>query len=395
MNQKPSWLVVPLAALLFAASLWSMRTILGPLLSTAALIFVLWPHRDIVAVRRLLAVGALLVIVWILAQAKAIVYPALAALALAFLLDPAVGQLTRRRIRRSLAALMLMTPVLGILLVFSLVLVPALVEQLRTLIEQLPQAYETVVQWVESVVGEWLRANGIELMPDDLSAALPSAEAVLRGLFSGVAQVGRGVATTFGLISFLLLTPILTYYILVDFDGFRRSIRPYVPSHWREPMGELGHTFQESVGAWLKGQLLVALIMGALTVGVFLLIDLPYALLLGCIAGVLNLVPVMGFWVTFLLALAAALFTASPLAMLLKTTGVLLAIQMVETHLLSPRIVGRQLGVKPVVLLLTMLGMSVFMGVLGVFLAAPVIGLARGLWRLWGIRPVTEADPDS
>lgn len=384
-------MMLPLAVLLLAASLWSLRSVLGPALSTGALLFVLWPYRSIEAVRRLLIAVALILSVWILAQAKAIVYPALAALALAFLLDPAVGHLSRRGMWRPLSALMLMTPVLAVLLVLGIVLVPALVDQLATLIEELPQAYETVVLWVENVIGEYLHAQGVELLPKDLGDVLPNAEAVLRGLFSGFEQVGRGVASTLGFFSFFLLTPILTYYLLVDFDRLRGSIRPYVPLGWRAPIGELGHTFQESVGAWLKGQLLVALILGALTVGGFVLIGLPYALLLGCLAGVLNLVPVLGFWVTFLLAAAAALFSADALPMLLKTGAVLLVIQSLETHLLSPRIVGRQLGVKPVVLLLTMLGLSVFWGVLGVLLAAPVIGLVRGLWRLWGLRPEAES----
>ena len=112
--------------------------------------------------------------------------------------------------------------------------------------------------------------------------------------------------------------------------------------------------------------------------------------LIGLLAGVLNLVPILGFWITFILALAVALFTPEPLPALLKTGGVLLAVQMLEQHLLGPRIVGRQLGVKPVILLLTMLGLSLFLGFLGFFLAAPVIGVARAAWALW-VRPYAAA----
>jgi predicted PurR-regulated permease PerM len=387
MDRKSAWIMLPLAVLLLGATLWSLKSVLGPFLSTALLLFVLWPYRQIEAIRRILIATGLILTVWILAQARAIVYPALAALALAFLLDPAVGHLSRRRIRRPLAALMLMTPVLAFILLAALFLVPALVEQLGTLIEQLPKAYEAVVLWLEDVAGGYLRAQGVDLLPKDLSSMIPNAEAVVRGLLSGFQQVGRGVASTVAFFSFLLLTPILTYYMLVDFDRLRRALHPYIPPGWRIPVGQLGHTFQESVGAWLKGQLLVALIIGLLTVGGFFLIGLPYALLLGCLAAVLNLVPVLGFWITALLAAAVAFFAPDPFMMLLKTAGVILVIQSLETHLLSPRIVGRQLGVKPVVLLLTMLGLSVFWGVLGVLLAAPVVGLARGLWRLWGLKP--------
>ncbi|MBM3316987.1 MAG: AI-2E family transporter, partial [Candidatus Eisenbacteria bacterium] len=110
------------------------------------------------------------------------------------------------------------------------------------------------------------------------------------------------------------------------------------------------------------------------------------------LAGVLNLVPVLGFWVSAVLATLVALFTPAPLQMLLKVWLVLLAEQLLEQHVLGPRIVGHQLGVKPVVLLLAMLALSAVFGVIGFLIAAPVIGLARGLWEIWGPRRRAEAE---
>lgn len=395
MDRRPFWIILIGVAFLLAISLWTMRTLLGPILSTAALCYILWPYRQNELVRRLLAVVLLLLFVWILSEARAIVYPALAALALAFLLDPAVNRLSGRRISRGLAALTIMLPLVGLLSLFILVLLPALVEQMRTLIERLPDAYETVRTWLQSMPGDSLRYKDIDLLPDDLSELLPSAEAVLKGLVSGLGRVGRGVAAVIQVASFLILTPILTYYILVDFDRLRQSIRPYLSPEWLARLQTLGAIFQESVGAWLKGQLLVALIIAVLLIAGFSLIGLPYALLLGVLAGVLNLIPILGFWVTLILCFAVALFAPQPLQMLLQTLVVLLVVQVIEANLLSPRIVGKQLGVKPVILLLSMLGMSIFLGVLGILLAAPAIGLARGIWALWGPRRRLEEQPEA
>lgn len=395
MDRRPFWIILIGAAFLLAISLWTMRTLLGPILSTGALCYILWPYRQNELVRRLLAVVLLLLFVWILSEARAIVYPALAALALAFLLDPAVNRLSGRRISRGLAALTIMLPLVGLLSLFILVLLPALVEQMRTLIERLPDAYETVRTWLQSMPGDSLRYKDVDLLPDDLSELLPSAEAVLKGLVSGLGRVGRGVAAVIQVASFLILTPILTYYILVDFDRLRQSIRPYLSPEWLARLQTLGTIFQESVGAWLKGQLLVALIIAVLLTAGFFLIGLPYALLLGVLAGVLNLIPVLGFWVTLILCFAVALFAPQPLQMLLQTLIVLLVVQVIEANLLSPRIVGKQLGVKPVILLLSMLGMSIFLGVLGVLLAAPAIGLARGIWALWGPPRRLEEQPEA
>ena len=388
MDRRPFWLTFLGAAVMLILSFWTMRTFVGPILSTGALCYILWPHRDSDAIRRLLAVSILLLTLWILSEARAIVYPALAALALAFLLDPAVSRLSRGRVPRGLAALTVMLPVLVLLLLFIFVLIPELIEQTRTLLGQLPKAYETVRGWAAPIVGTRLNAWGAGLLNEDLSELLPNAEHVLRGLLSGVTQVGRGVAAAFQIVGFFLLFPILTYYILVDFGRLRATIGDYLTDEWRGKFWRLGVILQETVGAWLKGQLLVALILAALTITGFFAIGLPYALLLGFLSGLLNLVPVLGFWITFLLSLSVALFAQDPVTMLLKAALVLLVIQVLETHLFSPRIVGKQLGVKPVILLLTMLGLSVFLGILGVLFAAPVIGLTRGIWTLWGPAPI-------
>jgi predicted PurR-regulated permease PerM len=274
------------------------------------------------------------------------------------------------------------------MLAFAVGLLPVLLDQARTLIERLPGAYSTFVRTVVPWLARWLPQDGLQA-PADLGPLLPSAERILRGLFSGLLQIGRGLASAAQIGSFFLLTPILTYYLLVDFDRLRDGLRPHLPPAWAERGGRLAAAFQDSVSAWLKAQMLVALIVATLTIAGFALIGLPYALLLGFLAGLLNLVPVLGFWVGAFLAASAALFTPAPLPMLGKTALVLASVQLLEQNLLSPRIVGRRLGAKPVVLLLVMLLLSVFLGVAGVLLAAPVIGLARGIWEIWG--PPTRA----
>lgn len=385
MEQRSPWLVVVTAGLLLAVALWSMRTALGPVAATGGLAFLLWPYRRQPHVRRVLAALLLLFGLWVLVQARAVVNPALAALAIAFLLDPAVSRLHRSGWSRGLAAVAVMLPLFGLLLLVGLLLVPVLVDQGRALISHLPSLYAKVVGWVEPWIARLPQAGGEGgALPSQLPDLLPHAQTLLRGVFSGVVQVGRGIGLVIHVISFLLLTPILTYYILVDFPRLRESLGPHVPPAWAPKLVLLGERFQSSVGAWLKGQLLVSLAVAILVTVGFLLIGLPYALLLGFLSGFLNLVPVLGFWIGAVLALLAALFTPAPLAMLLKVALVLFAAQMLEQQVLSPRIVSRQLGVKPVVLLLAMLGLSAVLGVLGILLAAPVIGLARGIWALWG-----------
>ncbi len=386
MGQISNVVVAASSVVLLALTLWSMRTVLGPIVPALSVVFLLWPFRQHAAARRVIILSVALLTLWILYQARSIVYPTLAALLLAYLLDPAVDRLHERGVRRGLAALVLMLPVFGSLIAVGVILVPEIVRQARSLIERVPHAYQTVEAWVTPFVQDFLERFGWTRGESEPSL-LPSMESLLKGLFSGVTHIGKGVAAVVGVGSFVLLTPILTYYILVDFDRLTRTVAPYLPGSWRFAVSQLGATFQESVGAWLKGQLLVAAIVAAMMTGAFFAIGLDYALLLGFLAGVLNLVPVLGFWLTFGLAFTSALFSPQAPVMVLRVVLVMTAEQLLEANLLSPKIVGGRLGVKPVVLLLTMLGLSVFLGVLGFFLAAPVLGLARSAWLLWGPRP--------
>ena len=143
-DRSPFWIVLPAAAMLLALVLWPMRVMVAPILAAAALSYILWPYRESPAVRRLLTAVVLLVLLWILARARAVVYPALAALAIAFLLDPVVGRMERHKLSRPVGALALMLPLVGLGLLIALVLMPALFDQAGKLIAQLPEAYQTV-----------------------------------------------------------------------------------------------------------------------------------------------------------------------------------------------------------------------------------------------------------
>jgi predicted PurR-regulated permease PerM len=385
-EERFRWLTVVAVALFLGFGLWSMRTDLSPLLCGGALLIILWPLRAHALARQLIVVTLALVTIWLLMRARVIVYPTLAALVVAFLLDPIVDRLCARRVPRGVAALAVLLPAGGLLALFLIAFLPLLLTQARALIDRLPGAYAYIAQKAGPLLANWLPEGTVKL-PADIGQLLPNAEHILQGIFSGATHLGRGFAAVAKIGSFFLLTPILTYYMLVDFGNLRREVTPYLPERWVENGGKLGVIFQESVAAWLKAQLLVALLVAVIMITGYVAIGLPYALLLGFMAGVLNLVPVLGFWVGAIAAASAGLFTPHPLSMLLKIAVVLVIEQLLESNVLTPRIVGGRLGTKPVVLLVAMLTLSLFFGVIGFLLAAPVIGLVRGIWVLWGPHP--------
>jgi predicted PurR-regulated permease PerM len=179
----------------------------------------------------------------------------------------------------------------------------------------------------------------------------------------------------------IFLTPILGYYFLTDFDRLREWFLRRVPARYQEDTSEGIVIFGRILGRYLRGQLLVALFLAVASSAAFTLLGLPYALVIGFVTGLLNIIPVVGFWISFLLAGVACFFHAAPFILLLKVAAVFIVLQLIEGHLISPRILGKQLGIKPGLLLVTMMGLAAFIGVLGFILAAPLLAFVQTFYR--------------
>jgi predicted PurR-regulated permease PerM len=349
--------------------LWSLRGLWNPVVLGLAVAYLVWPHRRHPAVSRLLVVVGALVALWILAEARSVVYPALAALLIAALLDPVVDRLETQGLRRPLAALLVLVPLLAVVALVLLVLLPPLVDQLGRLLGRIPSL---LVSFYEDVllpaVRRWM--PGLPSPAGDLWKPLfDGIGGVVGALGQGLSGLGRMVQA--GLMVFL--TPVLTYYFLVDLDRWRQRILGYLPPERRRQVDESLALFGNLVGRYLRGQLLVSLVLAVVASTAFALLGLPYALVVGLAVGVLNIVPVVGFWVSLVLALLAGLTAPAPWGLLLKTALVFLGLQILEGHVLSPRVLGRQLGVNPGLLLVAMLGLALFLGLLGLVLAAPLL----------------------
>jgi predicted PurR-regulated permease PerM len=352
--------------------LWTLRTLWNPVLIGAVLVFLLWPLRKRNGVDRLLLALAGLTGLWILAEARTVVYPVVGGLLLASLLDPVVDAMEARRVPRSLAALVILIPLLGVAALFCLLVLPPVLGQLGKLLAQVPGAierfYVEVAQpWIERVL------PGLQGQPVDFL------QPVLDGLRGVAGAVGKGLAGLEAVLQVgfvLVLTPVLGYYLLVDLDRFRAWGLGRVPERARSDVEDAVETFGRILGRYLRGQLLVSLFLAAASSVVFTLLGLPYGLVIGLLTGALNIIPVVGFWISFVLAALACLFADSPLDLMLKVAVAFIALQIIEGHVLSPRILGKQLGVNPGLLLLTMLTLAVFFGILGLILAAPSLAFA-------------------
>jgi predicted PurR-regulated permease PerM len=181
------------------------------------------------------------------------------------------------------------------------------------------------------------------------------------------------------------------YNLLKDLPAIQKNILKLLPHRLESEVLDLLAEMDVLIGRYVRGQITVALIVGGLTSVALAALGLPYGILIGALAGLMNLVPIVGYWISLILALLVALSTDDALRMSLSVTAVFFTIQIIEQNLISPRIVGEQTGLHPVAVLLSLLVFASLMGLAGALLAIPIVLFIRVFFRRYLARRLREA----
>jgi predicted PurR-regulated permease PerM len=368
----------------------SIRSILNPFILFFLLVFLIQPYSG--TRHHLLTVSAagMLTFIWLLDTTGFLLAPFVLALVLAYVMHPLVARMERRRISRTLATFILALPALGILALIIFVAIPALSAQIAEFIRGAPALLQTAtlrmeawqaqlqsrdLPWLdEAVVLERMRA----IQPDAVMAWLQARQsAIAAGIWSGVLGVGKGVGAILTLLSYVFLTPILIFYLLRDWRSIGERLRELVPAPYRDRVVGFASEYDRLLARYLRGQLLAAGIVGVLTWLGFLIAGFPYALLLGVVAGVFNIIPYMGLVASLVPALVIAIFSASPLLSLLKILIVFAVVQVLDGSVIGPRVVGEAVGLHPVWVLLALAVSGYFFGFVGLLIAVPLAVLVK------------------
>jgi predicted PurR-regulated permease PerM len=333
--------------------------------------------------------AVLALFLWLLAD---VLMPFAAGFAIAYLLDPVADRLERAGLNRLGATLIIL---IGFVLVIALVLAvlaPALGGQIAAFIDALPgiaaRLRDLATEQGASLVARFAplaKRLGLDLdastgalqgsVGDFTGDAAKYAADVLKGLWSG----GRALI---GLVSLLVITPVVAFYILLDWDRMLAKIDSWVPLDQRDTVRELAGQIDTALSGFLRGQSLVCLFL-AIWYGVGLsLIGLNYGLLIGVASGVLSFVPYVGSLICLVLAVGVSLVQGWPsLALLGLAMAVIVTGQFLEGNVLTPKLVGESVGLHPVWLMLALLAFGSLFGFTGLLLAVPISAAVGVLMR--------------
>ncbi|HKJ70667.1 MAG TPA: AI-2E family transporter [Gammaproteobacteria bacterium] len=315
------------------------------------------------------AVGA----AWLLYLLGPVLTPFLAAGLLAYLGDPLVDRLEARGAPRTAGVVIVFAVLAAVFLLLLLLLVPLLDDQIRTLVHQLPAYF----RWVEGTVLPWLSAH-LGLRPD--WSALDSLRDSIREHWQAAGGVAAGVVRSvsssglalMGWAANLVLIPVVTFYLLRDWDRLVAGIRALLPRPWEPTVARLARESDEVLAGFLRGQLLVMVSLGLIYATGLWLTGLDLAFLIGLLAGLVNFVPYLGFILGIVLAGVAMLVqTGGDVLALLPVAGVFLVGQVLEGTVLTPMLVGDRVGLHPVAVIFAVLAGGQLFGFVGVLLGLP------------------------
>jgi predicted PurR-regulated permease PerM len=321
------------------------------------------------------------------------------AIALAFILDPPVTALQRRGVPRLAGILLVYLLAIVVVIGLGWLFVPPLIEQLQRFIEELPTLAAQVLEWEEAIVA-WLTSLPLpEPIRDALDTIIESGQQALVALVEAiVGPLINLIARTAAFVVGLVVIPVWLLYVLKDRERLPEGFLRFLPPSWRvDARHGIGLT-TSVIGRWIRGQLLLgAVIFAATLIGLLVLSVIgfrefaDFAVLLALVAGILELVPVIG---PIIAAIPAILIGASiSPAAALAAVALYTIIQQVENHLLVPKVMGDAVDLHPAIVIISIIVAASLFGIWGAILAAPVVALGRDLYR-YGFRRLEGGSPD-
>ena len=296
--------------------------------------------------------------------------PFLFGAAIAYFLDPVVDWLEARRVGRGLGAAIAMLAALIAASLAMLLLLPILIEQVTGLLDQIPGLIERLRdRFAEIAKSGAAGVVGGAVLTDLLDSlrgpGLQAGASALKGALAG------GIAAV-DFLSFAVITPVVAFYMLIDWDRIVGHVDRLIPRDQAETVRQLARDVDSVLAAFARGQVLVCLGLAAFYSLALLATGLDHAVAIGVVSGLVSFIPYVGTAVGFLLSVGVALFQFWPEGLpIVLVASVFVAGQLLESYVLTPRLVGRRVGLHPVWLLFALLAGGNLLGFSGLLVAVP------------------------
>ena len=305
----------------------------------------------IISTRTILIILATTLVLWLMTQISGILLSVFVSLILTLGLNPLVDWLTDKKISRTLAVILTYIIFLGLVVGLFALALPLIIDQLSKLIERLPLYVSSVsIPGLEEFGGQFL-----DTIVSEISKATGDVVKVTLNLFSNA----------FSIVTVL----VLTFYFLLDYPNLKEKLLGLYTKNSKKRVAKLINEIEDKIGGWVRGQLSLMLIVGLASFVGLTLLRIDYALSLAVIAGLLEIVPMIGPIVSFIPAVLIA--SAGPPLSVVLVAVLYTLIQQVESNFVIPKVMEKAVGFSPIVTLIAILIGGKLFGFLGALLSIP------------------------
>ncbi len=318
----------------------------------------------------LLFIGASLIGIYLL---QPILTPFLVGIVLAYLMDPIVDRLEVLGVGRTAGVLLVFLVFLSLLSGILLIVVPVLIREIGSLIRNIPHFIVLLQEATGPFLSETFGVDPFNFNLESLTAKLAANWKETGGIVGRVlSTVTASSVALLATVASMALTPVVAFYMLRDWDEIVRSLQEMIPRHMVEASVNLVKECDEVLSAFLRGQMLIMILLGCIYAFGLTLVGLDLSFLIGMLAGLASIVPYLGFFVGIVAAAIAAAFQFQDMIHLVYIAIVFGIGQMLEGTVLTPWLVGDRIGLHPVAVIFAVLAGGQLFGFIGILLALPV-----------------------
>ncbi|MEX2201423.1 MAG: AI-2E family transporter [Dongiaceae bacterium] len=316
----------------------------------------------------LLAVGCILYLL------RGVLLPFVAGMAIAYCLDPVCDRIERMGLSRTWATAIVTVAFGVIVLVLIAVLAPLLYEQFVALVENLPRYVELIAGELDPLLAE-IRQSVPGVSPSDLGSVAGTISSAMVWIGGALGGILSGSLAFFNVVSLIFITPIVTFYLLRDWDALVAKIDSWLPPRYAPTIHQQMREIDRTLAGFARGQATICLFL-AVFYGVGLTaIGLDFGLAIGVFAGVLSFIPYVGSIVGLIVSVGLAYVQFDDWVWVAVTAGIFFAGQAIEGNILQPKLLGDNVGLHPVWVIFALLAGGALFGFLGLLLAVPVMAV--------------------
>ncbi len=315
------------------------------------------------------------VVGFLVLEGRIILAPLFLAMVIVFILNPFVSALNKIKIHRVIGTTLGFLIVIAAIAFVAALVIPSIVEQGQMFAEDFPELYDELIAQTTTIAERfgieatlWDYDRIVEYLEDPANQ-----DTIVRLVLKRIGAFSSGI---FEFILVFLLGPVLAFYFLLDLPRVQQSWLSLVPEQDRAEAAFVGRQLNTAVGGFMRGQVLVALIVGGMLSFGYWLIDLPFWLLIGLVGGILNIVPFLGPWVGGILGVLVALITTD------VTTGfwaaiVAIVVQQIDNNFISPLVLKATVRLHPAVIMVVLVLAGAIGGFWGIVVAVPLTAAVK------------------